>query len=249
MSGKFAIIDGLDGIGKGVIIGALVDYERNRGKKIFDLEEYWREHKEHPEPHELKGYDVVVSAEPTRAGTGNDIRKEMVADNQRDYSARLVANAFSINRMVLYKRIILPALAYGMTVIQSRSVVSSMTYQVVQAEEEGNKDVTLDFILGMEGNQFCLNHPPHLLIIPTIKNVQEVIERLAKREKKDHAIYENLRFQLKLKERYEDKQLREFFESKGTMVRYLDAAISIESTKEQVIKIWEEFLASQNVRI
>lgn len=244
--GVFAIVDGLDGIGKGVIINALAGYEQANGRRVFDLEHYWREHKAHPEPHEFKGYDVLLSSEPTRAWVGEAIRKELVAENQRSYPVKLIANAFSIDRMILYKRVVLPALAYGMTVIQNRSVVSSMTYQIVQAEQTGEK-IDLDYILSLEGNRFALEHPPDLLIIPTIENVQEVIDRLALRKKKDNAIFENLDFQLKLKERYESEELKRFFERKGTVVRYLDAGISEESTREQAIKIWRDFISQKRV--
>lgn len=230
------IIDGLDGIGKGVIIDTIKNYEIENGKKVFDLEQYWKEKHTHPEYEEIKDYDTIISAEPTRALLGNLIRHELVANNSRKYSAKTIATAFSIDREALYKRILIPALKDNKTIIQSRSLITSIVYQPLQ-----DKHITKEFILSLEGNQFVMQYPPSLLIIPTIKNPEELIKRLNQREKKDNAIFENLDFQMKAKPYFESDWLRNLFESKGTIIKYLDAGISVESTKQQALEIYKNF--------
>ena len=64
--------------------------------------------------------------------------------------------------------------------------------------------------------------------------------RLEKRSKSDNSQYENVDFQIKLKPHYEGKVLRDIFEGAGTAVRYIDAGISVESTREQAVKIYQD---------
>ena len=98
--------------------------------------------------------------------------------------------------------------------------------------------------MSIEGNKFQLDNPPSLLIIPTIKNVEEVITRLKNREKKDKSQFENLEFQKKLKPLYESQWLKQLLESKGSKVEYIDVGTSIEHTRRQALKIYQNFLNS-----
>lgn len=153
----------------------------------------------------------------------------------------MTAQLYAIDRMTLDKRITLPALNSGKIVVKSRSVVSSLVYQPIQAEERGEK-LTLNDVLSLEGNQFAIQNSPNILVIGTIKNPAELIKRLEEREKKDDAIFENINFQLKIKPHYESEWLRDLFEKEGTRVEYLDAGVSVESSKQQIVDIWEKFI-------
>ncbi len=231
--GRFTIIDGLDGIGKGVIIDVISKFEKGG---VFDLTKYWKEHGKHPPFDELRGFKTLISCEPTYEGVGKKIREEIITKGSK-YSALETANAYSENRLKLYNEIVLPFVNLGGNVIQSRSVCSSLVYQKVQ----GNGELDWDKIMELEGNKFALLNAPNLLIIPTIKNPREVMKRLAGREKEDNCMFENLQFQLKLKPIYESSELREIFESRGTTVRYLDAGRSIEYTKKMALEIYREY--------
>jgi len=241
--GFFIVIDGLDGIGKGEIESAIQEYELKKGAKILDLKDYWKINHRHPEIHEIEDYDMIISAEPTNTWIGASIRGEIIANNQREYPTLSTAHAFALDRLVLMKRVVLPALEKGINVLQSRSAVSSIVYQQVQAKEQGS-NLTVDEIMNLEGNKFQLDNPPSLFIIPTIKDAKEAIKRLQSREKKDNNQYENLAFQAKLKPLYESHWLKELLESKGSKVEYIDVSTSIEETRKQAIEIYKKFLNS-----
>ena len=231
-SGRFTIIDGLDGIGKGVIIDAISKFGKG---KVFDLTEYWKKYGRHPLLKELGGSNVLITCEPTYEGVGKKIREEIIAKGS-EYSALETAKAYSENRLKLYNEIVLPFLDAGKDVIQSRSVCSSLVYQKVQ----GRGELGWSKLMELEGNKFALLNAPNLLIIPTIKNPEKVMKRLAKRGKKDNCMFENLKFQLKLKPIYEGEELKDIFESRGTVVKYLDAGRSIEYTRQRALEIYRE---------
>lgn len=231
-SGKFIIIDGLDGSGKSLIVNGLAEHLKAKGKKVFELKEFWKTSHSLPEPEELESYDVIISAEPTYSMVGVAIREEIIKKNQRDYSALATATAFSLDRLVLYKRLIIPLLEGGKTIIQDRSVTTSIVYQPIQAEP-----LSLGKVLGLEGNKLALEYRPDLLIITDVR-AEVCIERLGGREhKKDNAIFENLAFQKKAYKRFKSKWFRKLFEERGSKVAYLDANKSKEEVVNNAIKL------------
>jgi len=250
--GKFIIVDGLDGIGKGVVLDAVVEYLKNKDQRVLDLHQYWDEHgfhpdfdnKEngHPNPYyvNLDDWDVIYSSEPTHVGIGQVIRQEVIAQNNRPYPANLTAECYSTDRLVLYQRVILPALEVGKTVIQSRSVSTSIVYQPIQSELQQENSLTMKEVMNLQGNKLALDNAPDLLIIPTIKDVKILFERLAGREKDDNCNFEKVKFQEKVKPLFESKKLKKIFEKRGSVVKYLDAGISIEATKKQAVDLYKE---------
>lgn len=250
-NGNFIVVDGLDGIGKGEIERALRGYEERLGKAVFDSISWSRAHEELPElkdfwntpkPH----FNTVMTAEPTYVGVGKNIREEMISRNGRNYSARSQIEAYGLDRLIQMQRVIVPALTNGLNVIQSRCLASSLTYQMLKAQDEGkNPEEVWNEILAHEGNQFQLQNPPELLMIPTIKEVRDLQERLRERgrnEKEDKAEFENAEFQGRLKPLYESGKLRDLFESLGTKVAYLDAGQGIEDSRRQAVDIYRHFL-------
>ncbi len=187
--GFFIVIDGLDGVGKGTGITGIIKHLSNQGKRIFDLDKYNYEMHFYPDfsneqvdgkpnPYfvNLNDYDVIRSSEPTFCGIGKTIRDEIIQKNGRDYSARITAWSYATDRLVLYKRVILPALESGKIVVQSRSFSTSITYQLLQAKTQNENYLGIEEILEIEGNKFVLDYMPNLLIVPTIKNVGDLTE-------------------------------------------------------------------------
>src|SRR3989344_1543255 len=110
--GLFIVVDGLDGIGKGVFLDALVHEAKKAGKRVFDVHAFWKQNSFHPSPHDIIGkYDIVVTSEPTFVCIGSTIRQELVVKNGRKYSPQVVAQAYALDRHILYEQLIVPLLA------------------------------------------------------------------------------------------------------------------------------------------
>ncbi len=251
--GLFIVVDGLDGIGKGVVERALDEYEQLHGKATFDAISFSRAHtKGLPELTDFWDpprvhYHTVVTAEPNYAWTGHAIRQEMIARSGRSYNPHSLIAALSVDREHSMKRVVQPALEHGLNVIQGRCVAATLCYQ---GHASGLKPSQLpDFakrLCEYEGNRMQLqDFSPDLLIIPTIDDVNKVMERIQarmSRKKDDKSIFDNLEFQAQIKPFFESKELRALFEAAGTRVAYLDAGLSQEETVDQTLKIYNEFL-------
>jgi dTMP kinase len=234
--GFFIIIDGLDGSGKSTVVQILTDYLKVKGERVFELKDYWKLSHGLPEPEELYDYDFIISAEPTYSMIGGAIRDELIRQNKRKYSAFTTATAYALDRLILYKRIIIPLLEKGKTIIQDRGVTTSIIYQPIQAEP-----LQLSKVLSLEGNKLAMQHRPDLLIIADTKP-ELCIERLNKRiDKKDNVIFENLKFQKKAYERFKSKWFSQLFTRRGSKIVYLDTSKTKEELMNDVIKLYEEF--------
>lgn len=241
MKYKLVLIEGIDGSGKGVIVETFKELAEKEGLKSFDLRNFIKKEKDFPEYETIKDYDVILSGEPTYGWIGQAIRQELIRDNKRNYSALAVAQAYSLDRKILYKRLLINALQEGKIVLEDRSVVSSVAYQPLQAQMQG-EDLPLEKVLKLPGNKLTIEDYPPSLIIITRLNPEIAIQRLADRTKKDKSIFERLEFLKKLQERYNSTWLKSLFEKQGSKVVYLDTGKTIEETKEQVKRIWTKYL-------
>lgn len=237
MKNRFVMVDGLDGSGKGTIVDALQKWAELKGMKILDLRSYCREHSKFPEPDEVLQYDAIVSAEPTFCYVGEAIREEMIRDNGRKYSAASLANAFALDREILYKRVIIPAIKAGKCVFQERGLSSTLVYQPVQ------EHIQLSELLRLSGNRTALQFAPGLFIIATVKP-ETVMQRLGTRTKKDHSIFDNLEFQRNIDERFRSEWLKQLFEQHGSKVVYLETSEpkTIEETQKEAVAVVEQYL-------
>lgn len=257
-AGVFVCIDGLDGIGKGEIERALIEYEQKLGRAVFDSISFSKANRKGlPEINDFWNppivyFDTVVSAEPSYTGIGQIIRDEIVSNNGRNYSSDCQIQAYSFDRLVQMQRVVIPALKNGLRVIQSRCLASTLCYQSLKAEEEGKnpEQIRNNIILLHEGNILQLKNRPDLLIIPTIDDVKKVIDRMQARKKArkdDKSIFDNVEFQGRLKPLYESSWLREIFTNAGTKVAYLNAGLTPEDTRMQAIEIYQSFLQTSEV--
>lgn len=234
LKGKLIVVDGIDGCGKSSLIHGLVEHLKSQGKKVFSTGEYCKTHDSLPESADLMQYDVVVVAEPTRVWVGKAIRDEITKSQMRKYSAIETATAFSLDRAVLYRRVIIPLLEKGKIVISDRSVTTSLIYQPIQAEK-----IKLSQVLGLYGNRLALKYRPDLLVIATV-DPRTAIERLRKRlEKDDNSIFDHVAFLEKAQERFTSSWFREFFEKKGAKVAYVDMNRTIDEEVADVVSHYE----------
>lgn len=229
------MVDGIDGSGKASIIKSLTDWAENKKLKILDLKNYWKTKHTFPEPEEISEYDVIISAEPTFSMVGQAIREEIVRENNRAYSAWTTAEAFSLDREILYRRVIIPALEQGKIIFQERGVTTSIVYQPVQKES-----IELEKILELPGNKLALEYRPDLIIIATV-DPKEAIKRLAERNKKDNSIFEKLPFLEKVDERFTAPWFRELMEARGSKIVYLKTDKTVYDTIKETADIWKNF--------
>lgn len=232
----FIMLDGIDGCGKSTIIQAWKDYLTAQGNAIFDLKKYWQETGHYPELSELKNYTFVFSCEPTYTGVGNVIRQELVK-NGSHYPARAVAEAFSLDRLVLYTKLIIPLLKNDCCVIQDRGVSSSLAYQSTQ-----NPELTLKLLSSLTGNQLALKYRPDHLVLLDLKP-EEAIKRLGKRTgKKDDAIFERLSFLKKLYKQYHSSAFKNIFTKHGAKIHLLPTNVKIDIMNQQAINLLKTIL-------
>ncbi len=230
MAGKnpyFIMIDGPDGVGKGTLAAAAASFLASRGKILFDLNKWWQKNSWHPSINEVLGRqaNVLVSAEPTYVSIGKEIRNELISEDAvrmgRKYTAEQTAQAFALDRAILYQAIIIPVLRAGLVVLQERGFPTSLVYQPLQAKLRG-EDLTIEYVRKIAGNQFAMKHPPNLLIVPTLK-ADEARVRMVQRADMD--ILESAKkLQESVRNFYSSEEFREIFEKLGTKVVYVDVS-------------------------
>lgn len=240
LKNRFVMVDGLDGSGKGTIVDALQRWAELKGMNVLDLRSYCREKNTFPEAEEIIQYDAVVSAEPTFCLVGRAIREELVRATDRHYSAISLAQAFALDREILYKRVLIPAIKAGKYVFQERGISSSLVYQPVQ------EHIQLSELIRLAGNRTALQFAPGLFVVATVKP-ETVINRLGKRSKKDYSIFDNLGFQRNIDARFRSEWLRQLFEQHGSKVVYLDTdePKTVDDTQNDAVKVFEQFLAGK----
>ncbi len=224
--GKLIIVDAIDGAGKSTVINSVAEWLKGQGLTVFDLQAYQKEHHALPEGETIDA-DVLISAEPTYSWVGAAIRHEIIKSHSgRSYHGRATAEAFALDRQVLFTRVILPFLSAkpNRWVIQDRGVITSLAYQPLQDER-----VTMDWLLSLEGNRAELSRPPDLLLLLRL-TPDEAMQRLASRTHKiDGDIYENPTFQERLALRYRDPSVLAPYTSAGTKIIEIDASQSPEN--------------------
>ncbi len=233
------MLDGIDGSGKSTIIYGLAEHFQKKGFKVFDLKNYWQKNKTYPEFFEISGYDIILSAEPTSAWIGEAIRKELISNEQAGlYSAKLISEAFSLDRAVLYRRIIIPALQAGKIVLQDRGVTTSIIYQPAQ---QGG--VKLNEVLRLEGNALALKWAPDILMLADIAP-RAAMARLARRTaKKDNVIFEKLPFQNKVYKRFRSGWFKKLMSRFGAKIYYVDASKPPKEMIGEAIKVLKNYIS------
>jgi thymidylate kinase len=221
----FVMVDGIDGSGKRTIVEAMRDELLSKGKICFDLGEWSKVHHALPELSDIQHANAIIGVEPSYAWAGAAIRDEMVR-NGRGYTSRQIAEAFSTDRLTLYRRCYLPALEHGSTILTERGVSSSIAYQPA-----ADPALSLEDVLAMSGNAFALKYAPTHLVVASL-DPRMAIERLNKRSTKaDDAVFEKEPFLQTLHERYHSDWFKKLFTDRGTHVHFLDTSTSIEEVR------------------
>lgn len=207
------MVDGIDGSGKGTAIAGYTALLRRQGKRIFDVSAYAKRFHRLPEPKDFKKHDVILSAEPTYAFIGRGIREEIVRAHDRAYSAWVTAQAFALDREILYRRVIIPALEQGKMVIQDRGVTTSLVYQPAQRER-----ITMRELLSLSGNKLALHYRPDVLVIVDVDVAVAVRRLFGRHAKRDNAIFERRTVLQKLRKGFQAKAFHAMLMDRGTAI-------------------------------
>lgn len=233
--GRFIVIDGIDGSGKSTVIKAMRSFTEESGKSSFDLIAWCKEKNTLPSFEDVKDKDILFTAEPTYAWIGAAMRQEMFL-GQEPYSPTDFAHAFSLDRLLLYRRLIIPALNAGKTIIQDRSVSTSIIYQA--DTEDG---ISLENLLELPGNSLALEHPPDHLILTDI-SPEVALSRISGRSKeKQEDVFETIDQLKSFDERFRSDWFEKIYTDRGTKLHRLDTKTgmkeSIQNAKNLIAKL------------
>ncbi len=245
MNSKFIIIEGIDGCGKGVAFDGVINYLKEAKISFLDLRK--KEADLSKEPSLLNDVQCILTCEPTFHNTGRQLREDILT-KLPEHSAKYVAEKFAEDRKELYQKIVVPALEKELFVFQDRSIISSLVYQAVQANDNRER-LGVNDIASLPGNILALHHAPGLVVVQEI-DPEIAYRRLYKREKKDNSDFEKEDFLRKIDDRYKKGQWRLFLKSKGTEIVDLDcdSLITPEMTRQGVLKEISDYIKRNKLK-
>jgi len=224
----FIMIDGIDGSGKSTIIDAWKKNLEISGKKIFDLKKYWITNNRYPTIEEIEPYDIIFSCEMTHVGIGKVIRNELIS-NQNNYSPLAIAEAYSLDRLVLYTKIIIPALKSKKVIIQDRGISSSLAYQTIM------DDLNFSIVSNLPGNVMALNYSPDYLVLVKTSPKVALARIMGRYDKQDNSIFEKADLLEKISANFESDEYKKVFNSTGTKIINLNGNEKIDIMQTEAV--------------
>lgn len=231
----FLMIDGIAGSGKSTILRAAQEDVRRLGKRIFDLVEWTKQQSIPPTFDDVKDADVLFTFEPTKQWVGSAIRYEMSRVDE-PYGGASLAHAFALDREIMYRRLILPALRAGKTVIQDRGVTTSMIYQPIMPGGQ-----PLEELVGLPGNVLALSHVPDILLLTDL-DVPTAMERILHRDDQGKGVFADPDFLANVSERFRSDWFSQYFASRGACVHTFDTRGEQPHTLARAQKLIRELL-------
>jgi len=165
---------------------------------------------------------------------GEIIRNELLQTSY-DYPSEALAEAFALDRLILYKKIIIPAIKDNKIIIQDRGISSSLAYQFVAGLKIKN-------IIKLSGNKLALLHAPDILVLLDTA-VAEAMNRLINRlDKQDNSIFEKQTFLKKLAKTYQTKKYQKNFTKRGTKILQLNGNTKIDIMKTEAVEFLKKII-------
>ncbi len=215
------MVDGIAGSGKSTVLRAIETWAEQCHHRVFRLSQ-WKEDAP-PNFEDVRDHDVFFTYEPSRTWIGRAIRYELSREDQ-PYSGEELAHAFALDRQLMYRRLIIPALEAGKTIIQDRGVSTSLVYQPIMPG-----GLPLESIMALPGNKLAMQYAPNALILTKLP-AEEAVARIQARSDDSKGVFANVEFLKKLAVRFHEPWLRELFESHGTSIHELDTSGTVEDT-------------------
>ncbi len=230
MSNKpFIMVDGVDGSGKSTLINFWLKYFKSQHLKIFSFKKFWQNNNYYPSLTELKKYDILLSFEPTNIGIGQVIRQELINQNN-SYSNLAIAQAYSLDRLILYTKII-KYFYHKKIIIQDRGLSTSICYQTI------NSNLKTKDIVSLPGNKLALNYPPDYLIILKI-DINNAVNRLKDRlNKQDNSIFEKQNFLEKAQKKFLSTEFQKVFTNHNTKIKIFNSNLKIDIMEQEANKL------------
>jgi thymidylate kinase len=232
-NGRFIIVDGITGSGKSTILRSVDAWAEECAHRVFRLSE-WKDVAP-PRFEDVKDHDVFFTYEPTRTWIGAAIRYEL-SRTDSPYGGEELAHAFALDRQIMYKRLIIPALKAGKTIIQDRGVSTSLVYQPIMEHS-----VPLETVMDLPGNKLALKHAPHALILTKLP-AQMAHDRIKARSDESKGVFAEPSFLKQQEERFAQPWLHELFEARGTTLFELDTSTTLEETNERARSLIDQIL-------
>src|SRR3989338_8139521 len=232
--GRFIMVDGILGSGKSTILKTIHEWAQSCQHKTFRLQDWTQA--QPPRFEDIAEFDVYFTYEPTRTWVGGAIRYELSQEKQ-PYGGEELAHAFALDRQIMYRRLIIPALNAGKTIIQDRGVSTSLVYQPIMQDAR-----SLEIIMALPGNKLALEYAPNDLILTKL-SAEESFKRILSRNEESKGVFGQLAFLKQLEQRFEEPWLKNLFESHGTTLNQLDTSGTIEDTTSRAQKLIQQILA------
>ncbi len=229
------MIDGIAGSGKSTIVRSADAWAKRCGHRVFDLQVWMKEHKDPPTFSEVAEHDVFFTSEPTRTWVGAAIRFELSRTDE-PYSGTSLAHAFSLDREIMYKRLIIPALEAGKTVIQDRGVCTSLVYQPIMPD-----GMSLRKLMKLPGNALALKYAPDALILTDL-DATTAVERLRGRSEESRGVFADLAFLQKVTRRFRSRWFSLLFQHYGSSVHSFDTDIPLPEMLARSEKLLDHLL-------
>jgi len=229
------MVDGITGSGKSTLLRAVETWAESCHHRVFRLSEWTQDVP--PRFEDVDGYDTYFTYEPTRTWVGRAIRYELSREDE-PYGGEELAHAFALDRQIMYRRLIIPALEAGKTIIQDRGVSASLVYQPIMPQ-----NVPLETVMALPGNKLALEHPPTALVLAKLP-AEEALRRIQSRKDDSKGIFGQLEFLKRLETRFEEPWLKELFEQRGTRVIELDTAGTLGETTKRAQQLVDHLLST-----
>ncbi len=233
--GQYIVIEGIDGSGKSTVSEACEEWARERGIVFFNVIEFAKREYRLPSLSDMEGINGLLIAEPTFCWIGKAIRDEIIFKRKEEkiprYDGWETAQAFAIDRLIQFRRLIIPFLQNHpeRIVIQDRSLASSLAYQPLQ-----DQSLSTERLLELSGNRQAIEFYPTLLILIRTEASAAMARLEARTEKQDHVIFEEKDFQTKLAQRFLSDNVLGPFKKAGSVIGTVNGNLSIEEVATSV---------------